>query len=167
MALSDEECYLIDPLAIEDLSPFGTLLSDQNVIKLFHDAPQGLSILHKATGAVPKNIFDTRLASGFAGLSATLSLGNLIQELLDITFLSESRFLHLFKEQTGLPVRNFIHWCKIQHAIKAIMNGANFTEAAYDAGFSDSAHFSRVFKLTFGISPSLLLKSRSTPIFCE
>jgi len=85
LALSDEECYLIDPIAIEDLSPFGTLLSDQNVIKLFHDAPQDLSILHKATGAVPKNIFDTRLASGFAGLSATLSLGNLIQELLDIT----------------------------------------------------------------------------------
>jgi ribonuclease D len=34
---------------------------------------------------VPKNIFDTRLAAGFAGLSATLSLGNLIQELLDIS----------------------------------------------------------------------------------
>lgn len=84
IALSDEDCYLIDPLAIEDLSLFGELLADQNVIKIFHDAPQDLAILHKATGRVPKNIFDTRLAAGFAGLPATLSLGNLIQELLDI-----------------------------------------------------------------------------------
>lgn len=84
IALSDEDCYLIDPLDIDDLSPFGELLADQGVIKIFHDAPQDLAILHKATGSVPKNIFDTRLAAGFAGLPATLSLGNLIQELLDI-----------------------------------------------------------------------------------
>jgi ribonuclease D len=84
MALSDEECYLIDPLAIEDLSPFGELLADQRTIKILHDAPQDLAILYKATSYVPKNIFDTRLAAGFACLPASLSLGNLIEELLDI-----------------------------------------------------------------------------------
>ena len=85
LALSDEDCHLLDPLAIEDLTPLGILLADQNVLKILHDAPQDLGILHQATGYVPKNIFDTRLAAGFAGLPATLSLGNLIQELLDIT----------------------------------------------------------------------------------
>ena len=85
IALSDEECYLLDPLAIEDFSSFGELLADQKVIKIFHDAPQDLAILKTATGFTPKNIFDTRLAAGFAGLPATLSLGNLIQELLDIS----------------------------------------------------------------------------------
>jgi ribonuclease D len=84
MALSDEECYLIDPLMVKDLSPFGELLADQRTIKILHDAPQDLAILYKATGYVPKNIFDTRLAAGFACLPATLSLGNLIEELLDI-----------------------------------------------------------------------------------
>ncbi len=84
LALSDEDCHLIDPLTIEDLTPFGELLADQKVIKIFHDAPQDLAILYQATGRIPKNIFDTRLAAGFAGLSATLSLGNLIQELIDI-----------------------------------------------------------------------------------
>lgn len=85
LALSDEECYLIDPLTVEDLSIFGKLLADQRVVKIFHDAPQDLVILKNATGHTPRNIFDTRLAAGFAGLSATLSLGSLIQELLDIT----------------------------------------------------------------------------------
>jgi ribonuclease D len=84
LALSDEECYLIDPLTLTDLSPLGELLGDPAVVKIFHDAPQDISILYKATGILPRNIFDTRLAAGFAGLSSTISLGNLIKELLDI-----------------------------------------------------------------------------------
>ncbi len=84
LALSDEDCHLLDPLSIEDLSPLGELLADPTVVKICHDAPQDLAILHKVTGYVPRNVFDTRLAAGFAGLPATLSLGNLIQELLDI-----------------------------------------------------------------------------------
>jgi len=84
LALSDEDCHLIDPLAIKDLSELGSLLANPNVIKIFHDAPQDLAILSRATGATPKNIFDTRLAAGFTGLSATLSLSKLIKILLDI-----------------------------------------------------------------------------------
>jgi ribonuclease D len=84
LALSDEECYLIDPCAIEDLSALGELLADPSIIKIFHDAPQDLAILSRVTASIPKNIFDTRLAAGFTGLSATLSLSNLIKILLDI-----------------------------------------------------------------------------------
>lgn len=84
MALSDEDCFLIDPLAISDLQPLGSILSDRGVVKILHDAPQDLTILRRVTGATPQNIFDTRLAAGFSNLSATLSLGNLIKELLDI-----------------------------------------------------------------------------------
>lgn len=84
LALSDEDCYLIDPTAISDLSPLGDLLSDSGVVKILHDAPQDLMILSRATGAVPQNIFDTRLAAGFSGLPSTISLGDLISILLDI-----------------------------------------------------------------------------------
>ncbi len=84
LALSDEECFLIDPCALEDLSPLGKLLADREVVKIFHDAPQDLAILRTATKSDPQNIFDTRLAAGFGGLSSTLSLGALIERLLDI-----------------------------------------------------------------------------------
>ncbi len=84
LALSDEDCHLIDPCALSDLSPLGDLLADREVIKIFHDAPQDLTILSQATGSIPKNIFDTRLAAGFAGLPSTISLCNLLHKLLDI-----------------------------------------------------------------------------------
>ena len=84
LALSSEECYLIDPTTITDLRPLGELLADRSVVKIFHDAPQDLALLYRATGIAPQNIFDTRLAAGFSSLSSTLSLGNLVKELLDI-----------------------------------------------------------------------------------
>lgn len=91
LALSDEDCYLIDPLAIEDLSPLGALLADKSVIKILHDAPQDLAILSRVTKAVPATIFDTRVAAGFSGLPSTISLVDLIAVLLDI---------HLSKTET-------------------------------------------------------------------
>lgn len=87
LAISDEDCYLIDPLAIKDLSVLGSLLADPAIVKILHDAPQDLTILSRATGAVPAAIFDTRVAAGFAGLSATISLADLIATLLDIELL--------------------------------------------------------------------------------
>lgn len=89
IALSDENCYLIDPIAIKNLKALGQLLSDRGVVKILHDAPQDLAILQRATGATPQNIFDTRLAAGFSNLPATLSLGNLVKELLDIDLAKE------------------------------------------------------------------------------
>lgn len=89
LALSDEQCYLIDPLAIDDLQPLGKLLTDRSVIKILHDAPQDLAILQRATGVTPQNIFDTQLAAGFSNLPATLSLCKLVKELLDIDLSKE------------------------------------------------------------------------------
>ena len=84
LALSDQECFLIDPIALDDLTPLGKLLADPAVVKIFHDAPQDLAILREATKSDPQNIFDSRLAAGFSGLSATLSLAALVERLLDI-----------------------------------------------------------------------------------
>jgi ribonuclease D len=84
LALSDEDCHLIDPVAIKDLSPLGALLADKSVIKILHDAPQDLAILSRVTRSDPQNVFDTQVAAGFSGLPSTISLGDLILVLLDI-----------------------------------------------------------------------------------
>lgn len=85
VALSDEECFAIDPISVQDLRPLGELMANKNVVKILHDAPQDLTILQAATGAIACNIFDTRLAAGFAGFSSTCSLSQLITDLLDTT----------------------------------------------------------------------------------
>ncbi len=85
LSLPQDECFLIDPLAIEDLSPLGDLLANKGIVKIFHDGPGDLALLRQTTGADPCNVFDTRLAAGFAGFPSTLSLLVLIENLLNIT----------------------------------------------------------------------------------
>ncbi|RSN26776.1 AraC family transcriptional regulator [Amycolatopsis sp. WAC 04169] len=70
---------------------------------------------------------------------------------------SPSRLTHLFSLEVGLPFRRFVVWLRIKRAVDAIHDGANLTEAAARAGFSDSAHLSRVFRATFGLAPSAVL----------
>jgi len=66
--------------------------------------------------------------------------------------LSESRFLHLFSQELGIAWRPYLLWRRMICAVKAIMNNTSATEAAHMAGFSDSAHLSRTFKSTFGMT---------------
>lgn len=80
----DGTCYLIDAVALGDLSPLGTILADAGIIKILHDAPQDLMILRRATGALTRTVFDTRRAAGFAGFASTISLGHLLADLLDV-----------------------------------------------------------------------------------
>lgn len=68
--------------------------------------------------------------------------------------LSGSRFLHLFSEQVGVPFRRYRIWNRVRAAMKIALRGSSFTEAAAAAGFSDSAHFARCFRDTFGVTPS-------------
>ena len=81
------------------------------------------------------------------------------KNLTEITFLSESRMLHLFKEEMGLPIRNYILWYRLKIVIDHILEGNSLTSAAYKAGFSDQAHMTRTFTKMTGLPPSLLIKN--------
>ena len=77
-------------------------------------------------------------------------------ELCKRAGLSSSRFLHLFKDVTGVPLRRYRIWNRIGAAARAIAQGQSLTEAAHGAGFSSSAHFSSAFRDMFGLMPSEL-----------
>jgi AraC-like DNA-binding protein len=73
--------------------------------------------------------------------------------------LSPSRFLHLFKAETGVPLRRYRIWNRMGAAVRACGTGASLTEAAHAAGFASSAHFSAAFRDMFGMMPKDLLKT--------
>lgn len=68
--------------------------------------------------------------------------------------LSTSRFLHLFRSELGITYRRMEVWIRLAKAVAAIEQFDSLTDLAHEFGFSDSAHFSRAFKETFGSSPS-------------
>jgi len=67
--------------------------------------------------------------------------------------LSPGRFMHAFTQSTGVPLRPYLLWLKLERAGAAIALGASLTEAAQRAGFADAAHMSRTFRRMFGVTP--------------
>jgi AraC-like DNA-binding protein len=74
----------------------------------------------------------------------------------DAVHLSPSRLAHLFSAHVGIPLRPYVRWLRLQRAIGLVAAGETLTAAAHSAGFTDSPHFTRVFRNTFGNTPSEL-----------
>lgn len=60
--------YIIDPLAITDMQPFGRLLQSPTIEKIFHAAEYDLICMQRDFGFSVVNVFDTMLASRLLGV---------------------------------------------------------------------------------------------------
>jgi len=84
-----------------------------------------------------------------------------LKTLAAVSGLSPSRFMHVFTESVGIPLRPYILWLRLQRGSCELMNGATATEAAHIAGFSDAAHLTRTFRRMLGTTPTdLALRKR-------
>jgi AraC-like DNA-binding protein len=84
-----------------------------------------------------------------------------LKTLAGLAGLSPSRFMHVFTESVGIPVRPYVLWLRLQRAACDLMEGASVTSAAHRAGFSDGAHLTRTFRRMLGATPSdLALRKR-------
>jgi AraC-like DNA-binding protein len=54
-------------------------------------------------------------------------------------------------------------WLRLRRAVEQVQAGATLTQAAALAGFSDSAHLTRVFRTNFGLPPSAVLQAGAVP----
>jgi AraC-like DNA-binding protein len=102
---------------------------------------------------------DGRILSALQRMRDEPHKSHSLAELGACAGLSTSRFLHLFKEQTGIPLRRYRLWIRMAAAVGAFRSGGSLTEAAHAAGFASSAHFSAAFRDMFGMMPSEFLKT--------
>jgi AraC-like DNA-binding protein len=114
-------------------------------------------LLQRLTGMQGyKGRVDDRLLAVLDYIQANLARPISSRTLSTVACLSEDRFLHLFKEQLGLPLRPYILNQRMMCALQGILWGKTITQAAIDAGFSDSAHLTRRFIQATGLRPSRL-----------
>jgi len=83
-----------------------------------------------------------------------------LDDLAASVHLSPSRLSHLFKSEVGTPVRRYSLWARIKVAMKYAVSHQSLTDGAHHAGFTDSAHFSRIFKEMYGINPSAIVNKQ-------
>jgi AraC-like DNA-binding protein len=80
--------------------------------------------------------------------------------------LSPSRFLHLFKEQTGVSFRAFRAWKRARHLLHFVNEEINLAHLAQDIGYPDSTHFSHSIRHFYGLQPRAIFSgSRDLAIY--
>jgi AraC-like DNA-binding protein len=125
----------------------------RKAFKIFDETIDHLTSSEGFEGAI-----DERLYKAMDIISNKISSSISATELAESVHLSEGRFMHLFTEQLGIPLRHYILFQRIALACKIFMEGESLTQAAITAGFSDSAHFTRTFTGMYGIKPSTYAK---------
>jgi len=80
--------------------------------------------------------------------------------------LSPSRFLHLFKQETGISFRAFRAWKRARHLLHFVNEEINFAHLAQDIGYPDSTHFSHSIRRFYGLKPrAIFTGSRDLAIY--
>ena len=136
-----------------------TLLNRERIRKSLTEESQ--PVVKNADGLLPQDkafldelykIMDRELANDEFNVSA------IVEEM----HLSHSKFIYKVKGLTGLTPSDFFKTYKLNKAAALLRKGDyNISEVAYMTGFSSLAHFSKVFKKKFGVSPSQYLNPDS------
>lgn len=79
--------------------------------------------------------------------------------------MNPTAFCNAFKASTGKTFNAYLTTYRLQVAARLLgTTMMNISETAYKVGFGDLPHFTRTFKLYYGISPSEYRKNRNTEI---
>lgn len=91
-------------LPLERLAP---VLTDPDIVKVFHAGSQDIEILLHAAGAVPRPVFDTQVAATLAGFPTQVGYGQLVHELLDVTIDKADTFTDWSKRPLSASQRTY------------------------------------------------------------
>ncbi len=92
--------YIIDPLAVTDMSPLKPVLENRDIRKIFHGADYDVRSLYRDFNISIENLFDTELAARFLGYAET-GLNAMIKQQFNIEL--EKKFQKKDWSQRPLP----------------------------------------------------------------
>lgn len=79
-----EHLGLIDPVALDDLTPFKLILTNPNIIKVLHSCSEDLDALWFNLKVIPTPLYDTQFAANLLDMGQTLGYANLVEQMLGI-----------------------------------------------------------------------------------
>lgn len=81
---TEEKCWLIDPLSIDDHAAVADLLLNHRVTKILHSASEDLEVFERWLGLAPVHWIDTQKAAAMLNLGFGLSYRALVAALLQV-----------------------------------------------------------------------------------
>lgn len=109
---------------------------------------------------------DPRVAAAVSRLVASPTRAMTAEACAREAGLSQSRFLHLFKDDTGVSFRAIRAWKRARHLLHFVNEDLNFAHLAQDIGYPDSTHFSHSIRRFYGLKPrAIFTGSRDLAIY--
>ncbi len=112
---ASDRILVLDPL-IEDLdaTPLANVLADPAVQVVVHAGRQDVALVRRRFGTEVRNIFDTQVAAGFAGLGAQVSYDSLLTDVLGLRVAKSASFTRwdarpLSSEQLSYAREDVVH----------------------------------------------------------
>jgi AraC-like DNA-binding protein len=116
--------------------------------------------------ALPRRMLDPRVVRSIAQMTRFCGEPVTAASCAAQAGLSASRFLHLFKEQTGISFRSFRAWKRARHLLHFANQDLNLAHLAQDIGYPDSTHFSHSIRRFYGLKPRAIFSgSRDLAIY--
>jgi AraC family transcriptional activator of tynA and feaB len=127
------------------------VVTSESILQIIHAAVEEAAEMQGASAPTLKSqiidFIDINLADDELTVSSIAS-----------AFGYSTRQIHrMFQDETGMTVSEYIWKSRLEHSLEDLRNVANegrtITDIAFNWGFSNAAHFSRVFKEAYGITP--------------
>jgi AraC-like DNA-binding protein len=116
--------------------------------------------------ALPRRVLDPRVARAIAQMTRFCGKPATAASCAAEAGLSASRFLHLFKQETGISFRSFRAWKRARHLLHFANQDLNLAHLAQDIGYPDSTHFSHSIRRFYGLKPRAIFSgSRDLAIY--
>jgi ribonuclease D len=87
-----KQLALIDPVAINDLSPFWQLMTNENIVKVLHACSEDLEVFLTSANCKPVNLIDSQIVMSFLGHGLSMGYAAMVEHFTGIELdKSESR----------------------------------------------------------------------------
>jgi ribonuclease D len=80
-----DDCFLLDPLKVKDLTPLADLFRDTSILKVLHACSEDLELFQILMNVLPRPLFDSQLAAALIGQGFSLSYQRLVEAMLGIS----------------------------------------------------------------------------------
>jgi ribonuclease D len=151
------EVTLLDPLADDpfDPAPLAEVMADPAIEIVLHAGRQDVALLRRLWRCEIRNVFDTQVAAGFAGMRAQLSYEGLLREVVDVRLRKTASFTRwdrrpLSPEQLEYAREDVLHLLALASALQDRLRAIGRLEwareeCAYLEGISDERDLDTIF----------------------